>query len=41
VILERDGDYPRFERLLAELDRARDAVRRGRAAATAGDREVA
>ena len=41
VILERDGDYPRFERLLAELDRARDAVRRGRTAATAGDREVA
>ena len=41
VILERDGHYPRFERLLAELDCARDAVRRGRAAATAGDREVA
>jgi len=38
VILERDGRYPRFDRLLAELDRAREAVRRGRAAAV---REVA
>lgn len=30
VILERDGDYPRFEWLLAQLERARGAVRRGR-----------
>jgi uncharacterized protein len=40
-VFELDGDYPRFERLLGELDRAREAVRRGRAAATASDREVA
>ena len=40
VILERDGDYPRFADLLAEIDRARDAVRRGRGAA-ALERDVA
>ena len=32
VILERDGDYPPIEHLLAQLDRARSALRRGRAA---------
>lgn len=32
VILERDGRFPPVERLLAELDRAREALRRGRAA---------
>jgi hypothetical protein len=31
VILERDGDYPPIEHLLAELDRARDALAVGRA----------
>lgn len=31
VVLERDGDYPVFDRLLGELDRARAALRRGRA----------
>lgn len=30
VILERDGDYPPMEHLLAQLDRARNALRRGR-----------
>jgi uncharacterized protein (UPF0276 family) len=32
VILERDGDYPPMATLLAELDRARQALARGRAA---------
>ena len=31
VILERDGAYPPFELLLAELERAREALRLGRA----------
>ena len=31
VILERDGDYPPMEHLLAQIDRARSALRRGRA----------
>jgi uncharacterized protein len=31
VLLERDGDYPALDRLLAELDRARAALARGRA----------
>jgi uncharacterized protein (UPF0276 family) len=31
VILERDGDYPPIEHLLAQLDRARAALKRGRA----------
>jgi uncharacterized protein (UPF0276 family) len=35
VILERDGDYPPVEHLLAQLDRARSALRRGRSAARA------
>jgi hypothetical protein len=30
VVLERDGAYPPFERLLAQLDRARDALTLGR-----------
>ncbi len=30
VILERDGNYPSMSRLLAQLDRARQAVARGR-----------
>jgi uncharacterized protein (UPF0276 family) len=33
VILERDGNYPAMDALVAELDRAREAIRRGRAAA--------
>jgi uncharacterized protein (UPF0276 family) len=33
VILERDGRFPGVDALLAELDRAREAVARGRAAA--------
>ena len=40
VVLERDGDFPPIETLLAELDRAREALRRGRArraAAAAGE----
>ncbi|QUW03116.1 DUF692 domain-containing protein [Chloracidobacterium validum] len=32
VILERDGDYPAFDELLAELDAARAALAHGRAA---------
>jgi uncharacterized protein (UPF0276 family) len=35
VILERDGDYPRIERLLDELDRARQALAAGRMARVA------
>jgi uncharacterized protein (UPF0276 family) len=31
IILERDGQFPHFEALLAELDRARAALARGRA----------
>jgi len=31
VILERDGDYPPMDHLLAQLDRARTALKRGRA----------
>ena len=31
VILERDGDYPAMEHLLAQLERARQAIERGRA----------
>lgn len=32
VIVERDGNYPAFDLLLAQLDRARNALARGRAA---------
>ena len=32
VILERDGDYPPMEHLLAQLDRTRTALKRGRSA---------
>jgi len=35
VILERDGAYPRIESLLAELDRAREALACGRATSVA------
>jgi uncharacterized protein (UPF0276 family) len=35
VILERDGDYPPIEHLLAELDRVRAALTLGRARAAA------
>ena len=35
VIIERDGDYPDFACLLAQLDRARLALQRGRLAANA------
>ena len=45
VILERDGDYPRMEILLAQLDRARAALAEGRSArvdaAPPADRERA
>ena len=37
VIVERDGRYPPIEGLLAQLDRARDALAEGRA----GRRELA
>jgi uncharacterized protein (UPF0276 family) len=37
VIIERDGRYPPIRRLLAQLDRARDALAEGRA----GQRELA
>ena len=30
VVLERDGKYPPFASLLAELERVREALRRGR-----------
>jgi uncharacterized protein (UPF0276 family) len=35
VILERDGDYPPMKHLLDQLDRARNALKRGRAASHA------
>lgn len=41
VVLERDGDYPAFEELLAELDAARAALARGRAARVAQTNVVA
>ena len=42
VILERDGDFPSIESLLNQLDRAREALARGRARRTvASPREVA
>jgi uncharacterized protein (UPF0276 family) len=39
VILERDGKFPSIETLLAQVDRAREAVARGRAQLI--EREVA
>jgi hypothetical protein len=36
VVLERDGVFPRFEQLLAQIDRARVALARGRARAASG-----
>lgn len=41
VLLERDGNYPAFEVLLAELERARAAVRLGRGRRTGRLRGVA
>ncbi len=41
VILERDGDYPAFDELLAELDAARAALARGRAARLAETHVIA
>jgi uncharacterized protein (UPF0276 family) len=35
IIVERDGNYPAMPSLLAELDRARAALARGRAEAAA------
>jgi uncharacterized protein (UPF0276 family) len=35
VILERDGEYPPMDHLLAQIDRARSALKRGRAASRA------
>jgi len=35
VIVERDGGYPSMDQLVAQVDRAREAVRRGREAAGA------
>ena len=37
VVLERDGAFPTFDRLLAEIDRARLALARGRARAGVSD----
>jgi len=34
VLLERDGNYPKFDFLLAQLDAAREALRQGRSAAS-------
>ena len=42
VILERDGDFPSIECLLNQVDRAREALARGRARRTVASRtEVA
>jgi uncharacterized protein (UPF0276 family) len=41
VIIERDGRYPPIESLLAELDRAREALDRGRARRRGLEREEA
>lgn len=41
VIIERDGCYPPFESLLAELDRARSALARGRRRAQERSHELA
>jgi uncharacterized protein (UPF0276 family) len=40
VILERDGDFPSIESLLNQLDRARQALARGRARETTSGREA-
>jgi uncharacterized protein len=37
VLIERDGNFPEFTALLAQLDRARTAVRLGRRMANGGD----
>jgi uncharacterized protein (UPF0276 family) len=41
VILERDGEYPEFAALLEQLDRARQALARGRAARARPFRQAA
>lgn len=41
VVLERDGRYPDFGELLAQLQRARDALARGRAARTVPEPKAA
>ena len=41
VILERDGNYPAFPILLAELERARAALASGRARGAARQRVLA
>ena len=41
VIIERDGHYPPIESLLAELDRAREALERGRKRRQSIEREEA
>jgi len=41
VIIERDGNFPRFECLLRQVDRARQALSRGRAARARLQREAA
>lgn len=41
VIVERDGNYPAFERLLAQIELARAALARGRAARSRLEREAA
>ena len=41
IIVERDGNYPAFEVLLAQVERARTAVRAGRAARAALERKAA
>lgn len=41
VILERDGGYPEFGALLAQLDRAREALAKGRAGRGFVEREAA
>jgi uncharacterized protein (UPF0276 family) len=41
VIIERDGAYPEFDCLLAQMDAAREALRRGRERAATSAREAA
>jgi uncharacterized protein (UPF0276 family) len=40
VILERDGSYPPMEHLLAQLDRARRAIAKGRARERSEDGKI-
>ena len=41
VIVERDGNFPAFEVLIAQMDRARAALARGRAARARIERQAA